>query len=53
MVVATWLLILSMASPYPAALDPDAPRQRIELDPTSFEREAPLREIGAHHWAAV
>jgi ABC-type oligopeptide transport system ATPase subunit len=34
-------------------LDPDAPRQRIELDPTSFEREAPLREIGARHWAAV
>ena len=34
-------------------LDPDAPRQRIELDPTSFEREAPLREIGAQHWAAV
>ena len=34
-------------------LDPDAPRQRIELDPRSFEREAPLREIGAQHWAAV
>ena len=34
-------------------LDPDAPRQRIELDPASFEREAPLREIGAEHWAAV
>jgi len=34
-------------------LDPDAPRQRIELDPKSFEREAPLREIGAEHWAAV
>jgi ABC-type oligopeptide transport system ATPase subunit len=34
-------------------LDPDAPRQRIELDPTSFERDAPLREIGAQHWAAV
>ena len=34
-------------------LDPDAPRQRIELDPTSFEREAPLKEIGAQHWAAV
>jgi peptide/nickel transport system ATP-binding protein/oligopeptide transport system ATP-binding protein len=34
-------------------LDPDAPRQRIELDPRSFERDAPLREIGAQHWAAV
>jgi oligopeptide transport system ATP-binding protein len=34
-------------------LDPDAPRNRIELDPTSFDREAPLREIAASHWAAV
>ena len=34
-------------------LDPDAPRQRITLDPTSFDRAAPLREIGAQHWAAV
>jgi peptide/nickel transport system ATP-binding protein/oligopeptide transport system ATP-binding protein len=34
-------------------LDPDAPRQRIELDPRSFERDAPLREIDAQHWAAV
>jgi peptide/nickel transport system ATP-binding protein/oligopeptide transport system ATP-binding protein len=34
-------------------LDPDAPRQRIELDPKSFELHAPLREIGAEHWAAV
>ena len=34
-------------------LDPDAPRQRIELDPSSFSREAPLREIASHHWAAV
>ena len=34
-------------------LDPDAPRQRIELDPSSFEREAPLKSVGLKHWAAV
>ena len=34
-------------------LDPDAARQRIELDPRSFDRDAPLREIGTTHWAAV
>ena len=35
------------------ALDPDAPRQRIELDPGSFDRSAPLREVTSGHWAAV
>jgi peptide/nickel transport system ATP-binding protein len=33
--------------------DPDAPRQRIVLDPASFDRAAPLREIAAGHLAAV
>ena len=34
-------------------LDPDAPRRRIELDPRSFQHDAPLREIATAHWAAV
>jgi len=34
-------------------LDPDAPRRRIELDPQTFDRDAPLRQIDAAHWAAV
>jgi oligopeptide/dipeptide ABC transporter ATP-binding protein len=34
-------------------LDPDAPRNRIVLDAKSFDRNAPLREVGAQHWAAV
>jgi ABC-type oligopeptide transport system ATPase subunit len=33
--------------------DPDAPRQRIVLDPASVNRLAPLREIAAGHWAAL
>jgi peptide/nickel transport system ATP-binding protein len=34
-------------------LDPDAPRTRIELDPSSFDAAAPLRDIGTNHQAAV
>src|SRR5687768_10246942 len=34
-------------------LDPDAPRQRVELDPASFDHAAPLREVGDAHWASV
>jgi ABC-type oligopeptide transport system ATPase subunit len=34
-------------------LDPDTPRQRIELDPKSFDRNAPLRQIAAGHWVAT
>ncbi|MDP1568515.1 MAG: ATP-binding cassette domain-containing protein [Vicinamibacterales bacterium] len=34
-------------------LDPDAPRLRVELDPASFNRDAPLRDVGDRHYAAV
>jgi oligopeptide transport system ATP-binding protein len=34
-------------------LDPDAPRTRIEFDSASFNRDAPMRQIGHRHWAAV
>jgi ABC-type oligopeptide transport system ATPase subunit len=33
--------------------DPDAPRQRIVLDPDSFDRRDPLREIAPGHFAAI
>jgi ABC-type oligopeptide transport system ATPase subunit len=42
----------ALLSAVPVA-DPDAPRQRMVLDPLSVNREAPLREIAAGHWAAV
>ena len=34
-------------------LDPDVVRKRIELDPRSFDRDAPLRQVAVGHWAAV
>jgi oligopeptide transport system ATP-binding protein len=34
-------------------LDPDAPRQRISLEPDSFDARAVLREVSVSHWAAV
>jgi oligopeptide transport system ATP-binding protein len=33
--------------------DPDAPRQRVMLDPATINRNATLREVAAGHFAAV
>ena len=56
----TEALFESPAHPYTRALlsaipvvDPNAPRQRIVLDPESFDMKAPLRETGQGHWAAI
>ena len=53
-------LFAAPAHPYTRALlsaipipDPAAPRQRIVLDPGSFDRTAPLREVSSGHHAAV
>jgi oligopeptide transport system ATP-binding protein len=48
------------AHPYTRALlsaipvpDPDARRQRIVLEPSSFDRQRPLREVASGHFAAI
>jgi ABC-type oligopeptide transport system ATPase subunit len=53
-------LFAAPAHPYTCALlsaipvpDPKTERQRIVLDPASFNRHAPLREIAAGHMAAL
>jgi oligopeptide transport system ATP-binding protein len=53
-------LFAQPAHPYTRALlsaipvpDPTAPRDRLVLDPASFDRHAPLREVSVAHWAAV
>jgi ABC-type oligopeptide transport system ATPase subunit len=53
-------LFAGPAHPYTRALlsaipipNPVAPRQRLVLDPSTFDREAPLREIDTGHFAAI
>ena len=53
-------LFAAARHPYTRALlsaipvpDPDAARQRIVLDPQSFDRSAQLREVSPGHYAAV
>jgi ABC-type oligopeptide transport system ATPase subunit len=57
---ATEAIFASPAHPYTRALlsaipvpDPTVPRQRVVLDPASFDRAAPLREVEPGHFAAI
>jgi oligopeptide transport system ATP-binding protein len=53
-------LFVAPAHPYTRALlsaipslDPAAERKRIDLDPSTFNRHAPLKEISGGHFAAI
>ena len=57
---ATEAIFATPAHPYTRALlsaipvpDPRVSRQRVVLDPASFQREAPLRSVGEGHFAAI
>jgi len=56
----TEAIFASPAHPYTRALlsaipvpDPNVVRARVVLDPATFDRAAPLREVATRHWAAT
>src|SRR5687767_8067501 len=56
----TEAIFANPAHPYTRALlsaipvpDPNVARNRVVLDPSTFDRSAKLREVGSGHWAAV